>query len=142
MRPIGLFEITRKVWTSLLMQRIQTVWEKHNLLQFNQHGFRKRNGTESAILRLIDCIEHTRMANSDLYIISWDIRRAFDSIPKNLVKLAWARLGVPLDVVKWLSDLDHDGLTFPWIPHMMSQCMLILMPNWPKITIISLHLPT
>jgi hypothetical protein len=36
------------------------------------------------------------------------------------VKLAWARLGVPLDVVKWLSDLDHDGLTFPWTPHMMS----------------------
>jgi hypothetical protein len=60
------------------------------------------------------------MANSDLHIISWDIRRAFDSIPKNLVKLAWDRLGIPLDVVKWLSDLDHDGLTFPWTPHMMS----------------------
>jgi hypothetical protein len=51
------------------------------------------------------------MANSDLHIISWDIRRAFDSIPKNLVKLAWDRLGIPL---------DHDGLTFPWTPHMMS----------------------
>ena len=120
MRPISLFEITRKVCTSIIMQRIQTVWEKHGLLQLNQHGFRKRNGTETAILRLVDRIEKAWASDEDVHIVSWDIRRAFDSIPKNLVRLAWCRLGVPLAVVDWLYDLDHGGLTFPWTPHLMA----------------------
>jgi hypothetical protein len=34
------------------------------------------------------------------------------------MKLAWARLGIPLDIINWLTSLDQGGHTYPWTPHM------------------------
>ena len=34
------------------------------------------------------------------------------------MKLAWVRLGIPPDIILWLTSLDQGGLTFPWTPHM------------------------
>ena len=35
------------------------------------------------------------------------MRRAFDSILRNLQRLAWTRLGVPADVAEWFISLDE-----------------------------------
>jgi hypothetical protein len=31
MRPISLFEIIRKIWTGMIVRRIQAVWKYHNI---------------------------------------------------------------------------------------------------------------
>ena len=33
MRPIGLFEITRKVWTAMVVRRIYSIWHHHKVLR-------------------------------------------------------------------------------------------------------------
>jgi hypothetical protein len=60
MRPISLFEIIRKIWTSMIVRRIQAVWTNHNVLHSSQHGFRWRQGTDTALLRIIDALEDAR----------------------------------------------------------------------------------
>ena len=40
-----------------------------------------------------------------------DIRRAFDSISKPALQMAWTRLGVPKEWAQFLIQLDLDGTT-------------------------------
>ena len=115
-RPISLYEISRKIWTTIIVKRISRLWEKHKILNLNQHGFRRRQGTETAILRVLQRLE-TSWDTAPEFLLSWDIKRAFDSIPKGLLLLAWQRLGVPPDTALWLSQLDIDGDVYPWTPH-------------------------
>lgn len=117
-RPIGLFEVIRKAWTGIIGARIHTMWDQHNILHHAQHGFRWRQGTDTAIIKLINALEGTREGETPRFCTLWDVRKAFDSVPRNLLRLAWSRLGVPGQVVQWLTGLDEDGLTFVKSPHM------------------------
>ena len=60
-----------------------------------QHGFRANHGTDSASLLLVDALEQAKETHIACLVSSWDIRRAFDSISKPAIQMAWIRLGVP-----------------------------------------------
>ncbi len=92
-RPISLFEVIRKLWVGMVAKRVQRVWQGHQLLHPNQHGFRPQHGIHTAILHVLNRLEGAHI-DEPLFITFWDIRRAFDSIPKWIQRLAWARLGI------------------------------------------------
>ena len=62
LRPLGFYEISRKIFTAILTRRIYNFWEKHGLLDENHHAFRRRHSTLQAIIRLLnpteDATEH------------------------------------------------------------------------------------
>jgi hypothetical protein len=107
-RPISLFEVIRKLWAGMVAKRVQRIWQKHRLLHPNQHGFRPQYGTHTAILHVLNRLEgaHT---DEPLFLTFWDIRRAFDSIPKWIQRLAWARLGITEEDLEWFLGLDATG---------------------------------
>jgi hypothetical protein len=107
-RPISLFENIRKLWAGMVSRRVQSIWHKHNLLHPNQHGFRWQRGTHTAVLHLLNQLELADNAEPT-YLTMWDIRRAFDSVPKWLQRLAWARLGMATDDLEWFLRLDATG---------------------------------
>jgi len=112
MRPISLYEVLRKTWTTIVAKRIHLAWHNNDVLHPAQYGYRLDNGTHMALFNVINQIEDATHNNKTKHITFWDIRRAFDSIPRNMQKLAWTRLGVPLDVAEWFVDLDDGGLSF------------------------------
>ena len=78
------------------------------LPQRTRHGFRAVH---------LNCWEHARLTNTPLYISSWDIRRAFDSVAKEAMDASWQRLGVPATTAHWIAHLDDQGPTAvrsPW----------------------------
>ncbi len=89
-RPISLFEVIRKMWAGMVTTRVQRIWQAHGLLHPQQHG------THTAILQVLNHLEHV---GNDIptHMTFWDIRRAFDSVPKWLQRLAWARLGLSVE---------------------------------------------
>ena len=95
LRPISLLEIFRKLWTSILTYRIRTTWEAQDMLDPSQHGFCANHGTDSASLLLVDALEQAKETHTACLVSSWDNRRAFDSISKPALQMAWTRLGVP-----------------------------------------------
>ena len=119
LRPIGLLEVLRKLWTGIIIRRIQAVWEANQSLHPSQHGYRWRNGTDHAIARAQNKIEAAKTAGTTMQAALWDIKAAFDSVPRPLMKLAWRRLGLPDDVADWITQLDEGGLTFPATPHVL-----------------------
>ena len=120
MRPISLFEIIRKIWTGMIVRRIQAVWTNHNILHSSQHGFRWGQGTDTALLRIIDALEDAREFGTEARMTLWDLRRAFDSVSRNFLRLSWTRLGVPADTVAWLTGLDEGGSTYVSSPHLFN----------------------
>ncbi|MBQ27686.1 MAG: hypothetical protein CMH81_06050 [Nitrospiraceae bacterium] len=118
LRPIGLLEVLRKLMTRIITHRLLHIWEEDEVLHPAQHGYRWRHGTDTAILRVLAATELAKLTGHVKLCTFWDFQKAFDSIAPNLLKLAWARLGVPDDTIKWLSDLDDGGRTFIWTPHM------------------------
>ena len=87
MRPISLYEIVRKAWTTIVAKRIHLVWHHHDVLHTDQYGYRLDNGTPMALLTVINEIEGAIHKKTTKNITFWGIKRAFDSIPRNLQKL-------------------------------------------------------
>ena len=71
----------------------------------------------ASICPSINCIEAAHANEYSTILTFWDFRRAFDSISRNLQRLAWRRLGVPQDVTDWLILLDTDSRTTIITPH-------------------------
>jgi hypothetical protein len=107
-RPISLFEIIRKLWAGMVTSRVQRIWHAHGLLHPNQHGFRTQHGTHTAIIQVLNHLEEAG-STTPTHLTFWDIRRAFDSVPKWLQRLAWARLGLAVDDLEWFLNLDSSG---------------------------------
>ena len=120
-RPISLYEVIRKVWTTIISKRINLAWHNEGILHGGQYGYQLDNGTPMPLLNVADEIEdaiHNRKTKQATF---WDIRRAFDSIPRNLQRLAWTRLGVPHDVAEWFVSLDDNGLSYIGSPYFASK---------------------
>ena len=117
MRPISLYEVVRKVWTTIIAKRINLMWHNHDILHKSQYGYKLDNGTPMPLLNVANAIEDAIHNKNSKQATFWDIRRAFDSIPRNLQRLAWTRLGVPADVAEWFVALDDKGLSFIGSPY-------------------------
>ena len=65
----------------------------------------------------MNTMETAKEVQCDLYMSSWDIKRAFDRVPKQLLIFAWIRLGVPPDVAEYLVNIDRKGKTEVRTPH-------------------------
>jgi hypothetical protein len=124
MRPLSLYEVIRKVWTTIIAKRINLAWHNEGLLNDAQYGYQLDNGTPMPLLNLNNEIEDAIHNRKTKQVTFWDIRRAFDSISRNLQRLAWTRLGVPRDIAEWFVSLDDDSLTFIGSPLYQEACNL------------------
>ena len=117
MRPISLYEVLQKVWTTTIAKRIHLIWHTRRLLNPAQYGYRLDNGILMPLYNSLNKIEHSHQTSVPTIITFWDMRRAIDSIPRNLQRLAWQRLGVPPDVAEWFVSLDENGTAFVDTPY-------------------------
>ena len=124
LRPLMLSEASRKIWTSLILSRIQHAIKEHHLLNSAQHGYLSGRGTNSASLIFINLVESAKDLNTVSHRTSYDMSRAFDSVSKNIMRIAWHRLGVPPDVIEWLVELDTDGVTIVRSPFALANWAL------------------
>ena len=120
MRPLILVEAVRKLWCKILLKRILTVWQKHNVLHRYQHGFISGRSTMTASTLFINMLEDAIERGRPLHTCTWDITRAFDSVSKNVMRIAWSRLGVPDILLQWLVGMDEGGMTVVRTPHAVS----------------------
>ena len=117
LRPIMLLEPLRKVWTSCFIRPIRKAWETHSALRPQQYGFRPGRSCESPIIQLLNNLEHSAEFSRDLFMSTWDIRRAFDSVSRPTILMALERLGVPHKIALYLSHFDVEDTVTLLSPH-------------------------
>ena len=116
LRPIMLVDVLRKIWVGLLMDKIRQMWDKWGLINEAQHGFMSGKGTHTAIPHLISLFETARHNKSCLYLSSWDITRAFDSLGRETVIMAMLRLHVPRRLAEYITGMDRLGHVYVRTP--------------------------
>ncbi len=80
-----LVEVTRKIWVGLIMGKIADFWARNDLIDPAQHAYIRGKGTLTAIPQLTACLEAAKEYKTDIYISSWDMKRAFDSLGKRFI---------------------------------------------------------
>ena len=109
MRPLALINTIRKVWVSIILRKITTTWEQHNILSAGAHGGRPGRGTTSATLPFINMCEHSIQTGQPRYIQSFDMKKAFDTLSPAVKMMGWRRLGVPGHIAQYLVNMDIGG---------------------------------
>ena len=71
----------------------------------------------SASPLFINKLEEALEKGEVLHTCSWDITIAFDSVSKNMMRIAWTRLGVPQEWANRLVQLNEGGMTVVRTPH-------------------------
>ena len=117
LRPIGLIEVLRKLWSNLVIHRIRCGLMDSDFLAENQYGFLPKKGTTDELIQLVNVIEAAAELETPIDISTWDISKAFDSAGRNLQLVLWLRMGVPLAIAQWFIRLDSGGhfiVRSPW----------------------------
>ena len=110
LRPLCLVDCVRKLWGKVLLRRIQRIWSAHKVIADNQHC-RSHRGCSTALLEFQAANETAQETKTNLYFSSWDIKRAFDSVSKTVIKLSWMRLGLPAEIADYMVAIDDDSKT-------------------------------
>ena len=110
-RPISLVEVIRKCWNSLILKRIGQCLEKEGILEDGQHAYRLGRGTDSAVIQVLNVLEEAEELATEVYVSSWDTKRAFDTPDKEVLIRSWTRLGVPKNIAEYLISMDREGKT-------------------------------
>ena len=116
LRPLMLVEVTRKIWVGLIMGKIARFWAKHGLIDEAQHAYIRGKGTHSAIPQLTACLEGAKEYKTSLYISSWDMKRAFDSLGRRFIVRSLMRLHIPQELAEFMTSLDCNGDVFVKCP--------------------------
>ena len=111
LRPLTLVEPIRKLWLRIILDKITRLWRKHKFLSPSQHGALRGLGTDTASIQHINMMEQAVEDGDDLFLSSWDMKRAFDALSKAVLRLGWERGGVPAVIAAWLVALDEGGVT-------------------------------
>ena len=88
---------------------MQSFPERNHVLHPSQHGASKGVGTDTAVPIFVNALETAREWGSSIYISSWDVKRAFDSISREYQIAALVRVGIPVATAEYLINLDGGG---------------------------------
>ena len=108
LRPLSLFETTRKVWFALILTKLRAAWARDELLHPAQTMFIKGRSMDMSVISLLNVLETAREMKSDVFLSSWDITKAFDRVPIQAQVWAYIRLGVPVEVAEYMVAFDVD----------------------------------
>ena len=85
----------------IIKDKITEHLDKHGLIHYTQHGFRKGKSTTTNLLEYLEII--TKLVDEDL-----DLAKAFDTVPhKRLIKKLKAH-GIDGKILKWVVAWLHD----------------------------------
>ena len=102
-RGISLLSVAGKVFARILANRIAPIAE--SLLDESLCGFRKCRGTIDMIFAVRQLQEKTREQICQLYMCFFDLKKAYDSVPRDALWLLLTRLGFPSKLVHILRGL-------------------------------------
>lgn len=95
-RPISILPVFSKIFESICCNRINNFIHRHNIIHDNQFGFQKNSGTLSAATSLIDSLQINldSTKNGTAYAVFIDLRKAFDTVPHELLLRKLDRYGI------------------------------------------------
>lgn len=109
-RGIALMNCFAKIFTSVLLVRLEKWSEKYNIIPEAQSGFRKNRSCMDNIFTLSSLIQiHLRLKGRKLFAAFVDFRRAFDSVDHNILWMKLYRLGISGKFIRVIRELYNNA---------------------------------
>ena len=84
-RPISLLTVLSKILEKIIATQLMSYLESNNLLSENQHGFRPKLSTETALMQVTDRIYDNIDRNKISLLLLLDLSKAFDSVSHKIL---------------------------------------------------------
>ena len=108
-RPLALVEVFRKVFTSIICDRIKQDFVHLLVLDPTNPGFQADRTTVNSIFPLRAATEHCRATGTEFSCLLDDLKWCFDTPASNVIELGLMRLGVPAHGWPWRSHGPLNG---------------------------------
>ena len=93
-RPISLLGNINRIFEKIIYKRLYNFFNKYNILNFNQYGFRKNHSTAMAIYDILE----SKLSNLDKNKVSCaiylDLSKAFDTVDKTILLKKLEHFGI------------------------------------------------
>ena len=106
-RGISLLDVVGKLFPRVIQDRLQELSE--DVLRESQCGFRKGRGCVDMVFVARQLIKKAIEHDTPLYVIFVDLKKAYDSIPREALWLVLGKLGIPPTLLSLIRSL-HVGM--------------------------------
>ena len=106
-RGISLLDVAGKVFARIIQERLQIIAE--SVLPDSQCGFRKNRGCVDMIFTSRQLVEKTLEHDDSLFVLFVDLKKAYDSVPRNALWKVLGKVGVPPTMLQIIKSF-HDGM--------------------------------
>lgn len=103
-RPITCTTIISKIMEKAMLKRLNSFFEKHNILHDHQYGFRKGSSTTLACYHLVKTISEGLNGKSLMASIFLDMSKAFDFVNHKYLLQKLDKCGIRGNAHKWLKS--------------------------------------
>ena len=93
-RPISLLPVINKIFEKLIYNRMNTFFEKHNIIKETQFGFRKGHSTDLAVSKFYEDTLLSLDNNISTCAILLDLSKAFDSVSRDILLFKLYNYGI------------------------------------------------
>ena len=104
---IGLLEVVRKLFARIIQERLQVISEK--VLPESQSGFQKGRGCCDMIIVARQLLETVREHQDCLFTLFVDLRKAYDSVPREQLWQVLEQCGLPPRMLRIVKSF-HEGM--------------------------------
>ena len=106
-RGISLLDVAGKVFARIIQERLQVIAE--SVLPDSQCGFRKNRGCVDMIFASRQLVEKTLEHDDSLFVLFIDLKKAYDSVPRNALWRVLEKIGVPPTMLQIIKSF-HEGM--------------------------------
>ena len=105
-RGIALLDVVGKVAARVIQERLQDLAEE--VLPESQCGFRKGRSCADMIFTVRQLVEKSWEHRAKTFLVFVDLRKAYDSIPREALWVALKKLGVPDSMIELIRSFHHN----------------------------------
>lgn len=107
-RPISLIRCTRKLFETLVKNKLQWWVEFHRHLLENQAGFRKGCSTADNLIGLTVHVEEAFSRGAGLLAVFLDVKSAFDNVNSQILLNRLADIGVSPTILRYVRFCTYE----------------------------------
>jgi hypothetical protein len=121
-RPVSLLPIISKVLERCILNKIIDIISPH--ISRMQHGFMKGKSTTTQIISVLNNIQNIFDNRDQVDVIYFDLSKAFDSVPHNLLVQKIQTFGINGKLLRWIENylknrrqrVTMEGTNSEWLP--------------------------
>lgn len=103
-RPVNMITIEAKIYEKIVLHQLEEYFELNNIISEQQSGFRHKHSCESLINLVIINWKVAIHSNKSIVAVFLDLRRAFETIDRNILLLKLNKYGIVDIELKWFES--------------------------------------